>query len=130
MSESMKISRLNKACLFCPILPFIGKGQSIYPPPVIQSTLYSSLSIYRIGRRFAGETLTEVEDALEACRHFATSMDEDYNDEEAASLPPPSAPKVKPSVEQKKFYVVDCITPGKPLLLFIAGDRSKVGKSR
>lgn len=73
--------------------------------------------------------------ALQACRAFAVSMDEDDEDDDEdggggahangkQQQPPP------PSKRPRRLALVDRIERGKPLLLFVAGDRSKVGKSR
>jgi len=58
---------------------------------------------------------------LNACLCFVTSMDQDDDEvnNNAIALPPSPPP----------FHLIKAIPTGEPLLLFIAGDRSKVGKS-
>lgn len=72
--------------------------------------------------------------ALQACRAFAVSMDEEEEDDNKDGGDSADAngkqQQPPPSKRPRRLALVDQIERGKPLLLFVAGDRSKVGKSR
>ena len=64
---------------------------------------------------------------LDQCRAFIRSMDEEEEEEEEEDGGDQYHNKAtKPT---PRFPLVNAIKPGQPLLLFVAGDRSKVGKS-
>lgn len=85
----------------------------------------------RNGRRVRVLTVPDAHKALEACRSFAVSMDEEEEEEdEGAAANGDGNGNGAKQGRLRRLPLVDRIERGKPLLLFVAGDRSKVGKSR
>lgn len=69
---------------------------------------------------------------IQRCLAFVTTMEEDvgYIDFSRGDTPSLSSTQLlSASTAPRSFYLVDAIPAGEPLNLFIAGDRSKVGKS-
>jgi hypothetical protein len=77
-----------------------------------------------------GLTEPDPSKALEACRSFAVSMDDDGDNAAADGGGAAPAPGGDGNGAKTRLPLVDRIERGRPLLLFVAGDRSKVGKSR
>lgn len=73
-------------------------------------------------------TEPDADRALQACRAFAVSMDEEEEEEDGNDGV--DGKGFGKAVRPQRLPLVDRIERGKPLLLFVAGDRSKVGKSR
>ncbi len=86
------------------------------------------------GHRVRVLTAPDPTKALEACRSFAVSMDEEEDGADATDSAAEAAAAAGGGNGNggttQRLPLVDRIERGKPLLLFVAGDRSKVGKSR
>lgn len=94
----------------------------------------------RYGRKIAGLTSSSKDEVLEAARSWAAAMDEDgpilaSSVQKQAEKPPAS----KGDTHRSRTSATDLSTPFElvnqlsgqpPLRIFVAGDRSKVGKSR
>lgn len=94
-------------------------------PPRHHPTLTTlTTTTSRNGRRVRVLTVPDAHKALEACRTFANSMDEEGEAEDGGNGHKGGGGR------PRRLALVERIERGKPLLLFVAGDRSKVGKSR
>jgi len=85
------------------------------------------------GHRVRVLTAPDPTKALEACRSFAVSMDEEEDGADATDSAAEAAAAGGGNGnggKTQRLPLLDRIERGKPLLLFVAGDRSKVGKSR
>ena len=84
------------------------------------------LACYRGTNQVDSFTEADPDAAIARVETFASAMDDD--------LPPPKPKQViaadKKKAETVAFPVLRRLTSASPLKLFVAGDRSKVGKSR
>lgn len=109
---------------------FPRKRRRVAEPISPDTSPYLHILMHRNGRRLRVLTEPDPDKALQACRAFAVSMDEEEVEGDGEGNGDGVGGGNGGKRPPRRLALVDRIERGKPLLLFVAGDRSKVGKSR